>query len=56
MELPLIDTFSSHDCFIKVGNHPENVGKNIYFENDTLYNRLFYNQLLPFVKIKRMIR
>jgi len=54
MELPLIDRFNTHNCFIKVGNHPENVGKNIYFANDKLYNRLFHNQLLPFVKIKKI--
>jgi hypothetical protein len=54
MELPLIDTFTSHDCFIKLGRNPENIGKNIYFGNDALYTKLFYNQLLPFVKIKKI--
>ena len=27
MELPLIDAFTSHDCFIKLGRNPENIGR-----------------------------
>ena len=53
MELPLIDAFTSHDCFIKLGRNPENIGKNIYYDNVALYTRLFYNQLLPFIKTKK---
>ena len=56
MELPLIDAFTSHDCFIKLGRNPENIGKNIYYDNIALYTRLFYNQLLPFIKTKKKIK
>lgn len=53
-ELKMINYFSSHDCYLKIGNIYFNKGKNIFFNNDFLYSILRKNGLLPFVKLKRI--
>jgi hypothetical protein len=54
-ELNLIKYFSSHDCFLKIGEIPCNIGLNIFFYNDYLYEMLKNTGVLPFVKLKRII-
>ena len=54
-ELNLINNFSSHDCFLKIGNIPCNTGLNIFFYDDYLYQILKNTGVLPFIKVKRII-
>lgn len=55
IELKLVPLYEkSRDCFLKIGNIPSNIGQNIFFSNDTLYNILKNYKLLPFIKVKRM--
>ena len=54
-ELNMIDYFSTTDCFLKIGEMPSNVGVNIFFYNDYLYEMLKNTGVLPFVKLKRII-
>jgi hypothetical protein len=54
-ELNMIDYFSSHDCFLKIGNISCNTGVNIFFANDYLYQILKCIGVLPFVKLKRIL-
>uniref|UniRef100_A0A6C0DME1 Uncharacterized protein n=1 Tax=viral metagenome TaxID=1070528 RepID=A0A6C0DME1_9ZZZZ len=42
------------DCFLKIAKLPCNINKNIYFHNDTLYNLLLNNEILPFIKIRAL--
>jgi hypothetical protein len=44
------------DCFLKIAKLPCNIYKNIYFHNDTLYNLLFNNGILPFTKIRALYK
>jgi hypothetical protein len=53
-ELSLFDYFQTHDCFLKIANFPSQIGKNIFFSNDFLYNPLLRSGILPFTKLKRM--
>jgi len=53
IEIPLLNIFDKKDCFLKLANNPSH-SKNIFFHNDNLYKRLFINNLLPFIKIKRI--
>ena len=53
-ELKMIDYFSSHSCYLKIGNIFLNKGLNIFFNNDFLYEILKKNGLLPFVKLRRI--
>jgi hypothetical protein len=53
-ELNMIDYFSSHDCYLKIGNIWFHQGLNIFFKSDFLYNLLKKNGILPFVKLKRL--
>lgn len=55
LELNLANTFKSKDCFLKIANCAGNEGKNVFFKNDTLLHQLQETQLLPFVKIKRIL-
>lgn len=55
MELNLASCFESKDCFLKISNIENNVGKNIFFKNDHLLQFLREQQLLPFTKIKRVL-
>ena len=54
IELKLMHIFQSKDCFLKIGNIPNHIGKNIFFNNDALYVPLVKSGLLPFVKLKRV--
>lgn len=53
-ELKMIDYFSSHNCYLKIGNFFLLKGVNIFFKSDFLYEILKKNGLLPFVKLKRI--
>ena len=53
-ELNMIQYFSSHNCFLKIGEIPCNIGLNIFFANDYLYEMLKNTGVLPFVKLKRI--
>jgi hypothetical protein len=55
IELKLTSIFQSKDCFLKIGNFYKHKDKNIFFNSDSLYIKLMQNQLLPFVKLKRLI-
>jgi len=52
-ETQMTDWFSSVNCFLKIGQIPMNIKKNIFFTNDKLYLPLKNNGLLPFTKLKR---
>ena len=54
-ELKMIDYFSSHDCYLKIGNIWFHQGLNIFFKSEFLYNLLKKNGILPFVKLKRLL-
>jgi hypothetical protein len=54
IELQLANLYEkSRDCFLKIGTIPSNVGQNIFFTNDKLYDILRNYKLLPFFKVKR---
>ena len=53
IELNLVNTFKTCDCFLKIGNL-YNQGRNIFFKNDKLYKKLYSTKLLPFVKLKTL--
>jgi hypothetical protein len=53
-ELKMINYFSSHNCYLKIGNFFLHKGLNIFFTNDFLYEILKKNGFLPFVKLKRI--
>jgi hypothetical protein len=55
IELKLTSIFQSKDCFLKIGNFYKHKDRNIFFNNDSFYIKLMKNQLLPFVKLKRLI-
>lgn len=55
IELKLTSIFQSKDCFLKLGNFYNQKDKNIFFNNDSFYIKLMQSQLLPFVKLKRLI-
>jgi hypothetical protein len=55
IELKLVDTFKSTDCFLKIGNITSHRGKNIFFNNDTFYKKLFGARVLPLIKLKRLL-
>jgi len=55
IELELNNVYvNNSDCFLKIANIPCNLNKNIYFHNDILYNLLFNNGILPFIKIRAL--
>ena len=54
IELKLVETFSTKDCFLKIGDLGE-IGLNIFFNNDNLYQKLLSTRLLPFIKVKRLL-
>jgi hypothetical protein len=55
IELELNTIYATdNDCFLKIAKLPCNINKNIYFHNDTLYNLLLNNEILPFIKIRAL--
>jgi len=54
IELNLVNTFKTTDCFLKIGHLYGLKKKNIFFNNDSLYKKLLQTKLLPFVKLKRL--
>ena len=50
----MIRYFKTKGCFLNSGLFKINIGKNIFFTNDILYNKLKTTRLLPFTKIKRI--
>jgi hypothetical protein len=55
-ELKMTDLFSTKKSFLSIGNIHSHKGLNIFFTNDELYNKLKQTRLLPFSKIKRIIK
>mgnify|MGYP001109155490 CR=1 FL=1 len=53
-EIRLTDVYPNHKNFINTREFPDHKGKNIFFNNDYLYQNLKQNGLFPFTKIKRM--
>jgi hypothetical protein len=53
-ELPLIDLYPKHDCYLRISNIPANQGYNINFNNDSLMYILLFSNKLPFIKVKRL--
>jgi hypothetical protein len=53
-ELNMVEYFTTHSCFLNIGDVPGNKGLNIFFHNDYLYEILKNIGLLPFVKLKRI--
>ena len=51
-EINMTDWFNTKNCFLKIGNLPYNLNKNIFFTNIILYKKLKKTRLLPFIKIK----
>ena len=51
-ELTMSDWFISKECFLNIGNIPSNENRNIFFTNNSLYDKLKKTNLLPFTKIK----
>ena len=56
IELRLTDIFRNKDCFVKIGMLPSNRGRNIFFNNDSLYLQLYNDKTLPFIKLKRIVQ
>ena len=54
IELKLTNIFETKDCFLKIAKLRSHKGKNIYFNNPTLYNTLYSTGLLPFIKLKQL--
>jgi hypothetical protein len=52
-EVNMTEWFSTHKCFLKIGNFELERGHNIFFTNDKLYLPLKKTGLLPFTKLKR---
>jgi hypothetical protein len=53
MELNFYSIDEFHDVFIKIGKE-ENIKKNIFWENDKLYEYLLTNNILCLIKLKRI--
>lgn len=53
-EINMCDWFSNNKTFLNIGNLASNKSKNVFFNNDQLYNPLKNTDLLPFTKIKRI--
>lgn len=52
-EVKLAEYFDSKDCFLHLSKL--NVKDNIYFYDDKMYQKLYINNLLPFIKLKKLI-
>ena len=55
LEIKMIHFFKTKGCFLNIGLIKINRGKNVFFTNDFLYNKLKSTRLLPFTKIKRIL-
>ena len=51
-ELTMTDWFTNKNCFLNIANIPSNINGNIFFTNNSLYDKLKKTNLLPFTKIK----
>lgn len=54
LEINLYREFYSKKCFLNLGIMSCNIKKNVFFNNNVLYFRLFNSKLLPFIKMKRI--
>ena len=54
IEVKMTNYFTTHDCFLKIGNFSFHKGFNIFFTNDYLYKLLKNTGILPFTKVKRI--
>jgi hypothetical protein len=55
-EVKMTDWFVSKKCFLMIGNFKLHKYQNIFFTNDQLYKPLKSSNLLPFIKLKRIIQ
>jgi len=53
LELNFYNIDEFHDCYVKIGIE-HNINKNIYWENDKLYEKLLSNNILCLIKLKRI--
>ena len=51
-ELTMTDWFTSKNCFLNIANIPSNINGNIFFTNNSLYDKLKRTNLLPLTKLK----
>ena len=56
IELELANIYVSKDCFLKIAYYKDHTGRNVFFNNDELYNLLQRANVLPFQKLKRILR
>lgn len=54
-ELQMTHWFKTHKCFLKIGEFGLDRSHNIFFTNDKLYLPLKNLELLPFIKLKRIL-
>ncbi len=54
-ELKLANTFVSKDCFLHIIDFKSCQTINIHFRNDNLYKKLLLNNILPIIKLKRIL-
>lgn len=55
VEVKMLEHFTNHSCFLKIGNLSTNKNKNIHVHNDTLFDDLYKRDILPFIKIKKIV-
>ncbi len=55
IELNLVETFKTKDCFLNIAYISSQKGKNIFFNNDDFYKKLLKYRILPLIKIKRLL-
>ena len=56
LEIRMTDWFVNKKCFLTIGNFKLHKFKNIFFTNDKLYKPLKSSKLLPFIKLKRILK
>ncbi len=55
-EIKLANIFISKDCFLHLIDFKSTQSANIYYCNDNLYKKLYLHNLLPIIKLKRILR
>ena len=53
VELNMCNIDDNHDCFLKIGNE-YNMSKNLYWENEVLYQYLLSKNIFGIIKIKKI--
>ena len=52
-DLNMCEIDENHDCFLKIGKE-YNISKNIFWENESLYEYLLSNNIFAIIKLKRI--